>query len=486
MAAASPVLPLSASASEAGSSLNLLLIGSTGVGKSSLGNFLLDSAPSASDEDDSPYVAWPRPGADPREGDGQKFRTARTNNPETRTVKFESPSKKLQKWPRLIVIDTPGLNERPDEDLSHMIEIVKVVKLLESITACILCIKFESKIDTQYKTTIAYYAKLLPTLFEKNVVIVMTNFLCNDDAIMMREVRGIDVATIVTNTVHEVVESAKLRADPPVFLIDSVPLYKKDLPRSERDRQSILDYTQTLDPISIKDMTVAKTTELINYDKIKIGRLEGEVRGYITRLQQVNQAVASVLNEIEQKEKEVANIHAALQQIKCELRDKDSVVVVPSRSWNLRNSWKWFQEQSESFSISSSWPIARYDRWDNGHLNWVKFHVDKENGFAHGKVQGEWFRGLYANLTLLTEKRVMYKEEIARLNKEMESQEKSLKELTSALEKYKAKHSKHSEEVRLLNIFIKQQNERKEHLLAEYMTIDEACERLEEFKSRPI
>ena len=486
MAAASPVLPLSASASEAGSSLNLLLIGSTGVGKSSLGNFLLDSAPSASDEDDSPYVAWPRPGADPREGDGQKFRTARTNNPETRTVKFESPSKKLQKWPRLIVIDTPGLNEGPDKDLSHMIEIVKVVKLVGSITACILCVKFESKIDTQYKTTIAYYAKLLPTLFEKNVVIVMTNFLCNDDAIMMREAQGIDVTTIVRNTVREVVESAKLRADPPVFLIDSVPLYKKDLPRSERDRQSILDYTQTLDPISIKDMTVAKTTELINYDKIKIGSLEGEVRGYSTRLQQVNQAVASVLTEIEKKEEKVANIHAALQQKKHELRDKDSVVLVPSQSWNLCNSWKWFQWQSESFSISSSWPIAKYSRWDNGHLNWVKFSVDEKNGFAHGKVQGEWFRGLYASLTLLTEKRVMYKEEIACLKEEIESHEESLKELTSALEKYKAKHSKHSEEIQLLNIFIQQQNERKEHLLAEYMTIDEALERLEEFKSRPI
>ena len=484
--AASLVLPgLSASPSKAGyskikrRSLNLLLIGSTGMGKSSLGNFLLDSAPAASDDDESPYVAWPPPGGDLRKEGGQKFRTSRANEPETTAVQIASNSETRH---RLTVIDTPGLNESAVKDLSHMIDIVKVVKSQGSITACILCVKFDAKIDAQYRATIAYYAKLLPNLFEKNVVIVVTNFLCNDDAMRMREIQGIDVAAIVRNIVHEVMKLADLRAEPPVFLIDSVPLYKKDLPRSERDRKSILDYIQTLDPIPIKDMTVAKTTELKNHDKMEIERLEGQVSGYNVRLQEVNQAAAKVLIEIEQKEKKVAAIHAKLQQIKRELRDKDSEVLVPSQSWNLTNSWKWFQWQSESFSLSSSWPIAKYNRWDNGHLEWVEFSLDEKNGTAHGKVQGEWFRGLYVSLTLLTEKRVMHKEEITRLNKERKSYEKSLEQSTSALDKYKRKHSKHSEEIDLLNIYMQEQNENKEHLTADYMTIDEACEKLEQFR----
>ena len=459
-------------------SLNLLLLGSAGMGKSSLGNFLLDSAPSASDDDKSLYVAWPPPD-DQREGGGQRFRTARSNEPETMAVQFAS---NLKTKPRLVVIDTPGLNESAVKDLSHMIDIVKVVKSHGSITACILCVKFDSKIDAQYKATIAYYAKLLPTLFEKNVVIVMTNYLWSDDAMRMRETQGIDVVAIVRNTVRAVMECADLRAEPPVFLIDSVPLYKKDLSMSERNRKSILEYIQTLDPIPIKDMTVAKTPELKNHDKMEIGRLEGAVHGYNMRLQEANQAAAKVLIEIEQKEKKVAAIHAKLQQIIHELRDKDSVMLVPSQSWNLSNSWKWFQSQSESFSLSSAWPIAKFNRWDNGHLEWVEFTLDKKKGTARGKVQGEWFRGLYASLTLLTEKRVMHKEEIARLNKEKKSYEKSLQELTSALDKYKAKHSKHAEEIHLLNIFMQEQNEKKMHLTAEYMTIDEACKRLEEFK----
>lgn len=32
------------------------------------------------------------------------------------------------------------------------------------------------KIDAQYKATVVYYRWLLPLLFEKNVIIVLTNF----------------------------------------------------------------------------------------------------------------------------------------------------------------------------------------------------------------------------------------------------------------------------------------------------------------------
>ena len=72
---------------------------------------------------------------------------------------------------------------------------------------CVLVVKFTSKIDAQYRATIQYYRKLLPTLFEKNVIIVMTGFATDDRSTELRKKQGINVEQIKANTVREIVES---------------------------------------------------------------------------------------------------------------------------------------------------------------------------------------------------------------------------------------------------------------------------------------
>ena len=216
--------------------LTILMIGSTGNGKSTLGNFLLDPR----DEHIS--------------GNNQIFRTARTNMPETTIVHCASEKKKR---PSLQVIDTPGLNENAFKDLSHMIHIVRKLKEVQSVSACILCVKFDSKIDAQYKATVAYYRKLLPSLFERNVVIVMTSFLTDSRSDLMRQKQGVDVDAIVNNARREVIESGQLTFKPQVFMIDSLPLTEDERQTSEECRASILDFIRrALRPISIKDMRV--------------------------------------------------------------------------------------------------------------------------------------------------------------------------------------------------------------------------------------
>lgn len=135
--------------------VSLLMIGSTGNGKSTLGNFLLN------------------PDDDHITGDNQAFKTAQTNVPQTQKVDTKTF---LHKESFFTVVDTPGLNESDDKDLEHMIDIIKLLQTMKSVGACVLCTKFDAKIDAQYRATIAYYRKLLPELFEKNVVVVMTSF----------------------------------------------------------------------------------------------------------------------------------------------------------------------------------------------------------------------------------------------------------------------------------------------------------------------
>ena len=470
--------------------LNLLLIGSTGNGKSSLGNFLLkctctkgasDAAAAADDDDDEDEDDENSRSESGEEFFKEIFRTARSNMPETTRVQVEH---NLEGSPQLAVMDTPGLNESAERDLSHMIEIITEVKNLGSITACILCVKFDSKIDAQYRATIAYYRKLLPTLFERNVVIVLTNFLMDEYSERRRRRQKVNIDAIVKNTQREVKEIGDLRFEPQVFLIDSLPMSNMEQSKSEKHRASMLDYIQkSLDPITIEDMTVAKTIALQLRDEKEISSIDGEIHGYNMRLQEANEAAAGVLEKIERKQKKVSSLKGKIQRLKAELKEKDSEAMMTTKTWTVEDSWKWFQSQTKSFEVSSAWPVVKHTKWDNGHLKWKDFQLNKEKGEARGKVEGQWFRGLYANLTLLSQKRVVYKGEIKNIKDELTSSEEELTRKTKRLADHEAKHIKHKREIDLLNQYIQTRNARKEQLMVDPITIDEAHKRLEELRS---
>lgn len=112
----------------------VLLIGSTGNGKSTLGNFLLN-----------PDIQ--KPG-------GKFFKVAKDNLPQTKLTEHKTTAVKIRKDepPKdLIVIDTPGLNESKVHDLRHMIDLIEKLQAVKDIKACIFVVKFSTKIDEQYK-----------------------------------------------------------------------------------------------------------------------------------------------------------------------------------------------------------------------------------------------------------------------------------------------------------------------------------------------
>ena len=194
----------------------VLLIGSTGMGKSTLGNYLLDQV---------------------------CFATAKDNKPKTQNIQSQNgvfncngaAVEDLQySSVKFTVIDTPGLNESDAADLKHMIGIVEKLEKQSEITACILVVKFNAKIDAQYRKTIEYYSRLLPSLFEKNVFVVMTNFAMDPRSVAMRRNQGINIDIIIENTAIEVARSAHLNDENPmVFHLDCLPFTSDEAEYSE-------------------------------------------------------------------------------------------------------------------------------------------------------------------------------------------------------------------------------------------------------------
>ena len=445
--------------------LSILMIGSTGNGKSSLGNFLLNP----SDE----HIL----------GRNTIFRTGRSNLPETQHVQYKQCAYDQDVSLSLQVIDTPGLNDRDAKDLSHMIDLVETLNRLESIAACLFCIKFDTKIDAQYKYTAAYYKKLLPSLFEGNVIIVLTNFPTDQRSMRMRDVQGMDVDAIIRNAQEEIVDSTNLAFTPQVFLIDSLPMSEEERRTSLSCRSSIIDYIQqSLRPIWIKELYVAKTRALKERDDKEIKELDGEIHGYNNRLKEVNRKAEKILDEIEQAQKEATEMRRVIQNIKAQLHEKDSGQRVTVRTWNLETSWKWFQWQTRSFDITADYPIVDYTRWDNGHLSWKQFHWSKDPGRAYGKVVGEWFRGLYANVTLITEKRIKYKWDVEMYKNMLAEKNAAYTKVTVALDKDRITQEDHRQEIELLNAYIEERNKRKEEISGDHMSIAEANKRLAELR----
>ena len=441
----------------------VLLIGSTGNGKSTLGNFLINP------DDDHIF------------GKKQTFKTAQTTRPETQNVLGKSAGIKLKSGNTVnwTIVDTPGLNESSVKDLHHMIQVIESVNEMKGVQACIIVIKFSSKIDAQYKATLQYYSKLLPSLFERNVLIVVTDFATDPRSVKLREKQSIDVDQVFRDTVREVVDNANLSYTPEIFGIDCLPMDSSERENNLHERDGILEYISELQPLNSVSLQVAKTDKIKADDEKKIESFEGEITGYNKRLQQTNEKAKEALQKTQTKEQEITDIDRDLERLQSLVNILDSSDTVIANSWNLEKKWK-IWPQSQTFEVKSKWPICNTQRRTNGHCEWYDY---KETEYAvSGKVKGRFFRGLYATVELHTQKRLKYQHDIKAMKESIQQQQGHRHSLVEHLQEIVERYQEYINDIELLTTFIKEKRERITALSSDYMSLDEAYVRLIDMK----
>lgn len=445
-----------------GPNMAILLIGSTGNGKSTLGNFVVN------------------PEKEHIFGEQQTFTTARTNKPETQLVKsaaFEVKMNDASK-PKLSVIDTPGIFEDEDRDIGHMVNIIKALQEVGEIRAIILVVKFSSKVDTPYKASIRYYSKLLPGLFETNLLIVMTDYACDERSKNLRALQGIDEEKIKKNILAEIVDTCGVKEQPKLYTIDCLPMSDQEFTTNLQARDTIVSKASGFKSVSTTELKVAKTDPILAADKVSIAKLKGEVTAYDESLEKALVEAYSVHSQSEQLAKRLEGYRTDLNDVKEELGTTDTEELVEDEMWVVRSKWKWFKIQSQTFEVTSRWPIRNITYWKSSKSRWMRREKVTEN-CIQGTVKSKRNRGLHAKVTVEVYKCDKFREEIDALKKDIANKELIIEELVKQHLRSKEKHGRLNNDISTMRSDIETRMDEISKLSSEYLTMEECVQRFQ-------
>jgi len=139
--------------------LNVIAIGRTGHGKSTLCNFLCD------------------PFQQPEQKQFREADWSQTRDPCTQEVSWKEMT---HNGYRIRLVDTPGLGEGTNSDLLHMIDLFKKLIELGSVCAVIICFNYTNNSDDAARETLRYYKQLLAPAFNENRVALFLTHVPDD------------------------------------------------------------------------------------------------------------------------------------------------------------------------------------------------------------------------------------------------------------------------------------------------------------------
>ena len=105
---------------------------------------------------------------------------------------------------KLVLIDTPGLNESIQRDLDHMRGLYQTLQSVDGISAIVLVIPYNFKTDIQWTNTVRYFRDAFMPLFTKGHVCVVLTHMSEDDYEKAQETYGLGFEGVSRSTLDEV------------------------------------------------------------------------------------------------------------------------------------------------------------------------------------------------------------------------------------------------------------------------------------------
>ena len=176
---------------------NILLIGETGTGKSSLGNFIIGEEAFEVSED-----------------------------PESCTTDTIRKMSKID--PQIAIVDTPGLQDSQGRDKVHYDQMVKIITEMKYLHLVCIILNFTNPRFTQsIQYMIKFLCNLFPKNFAKHVAIIFTHY-DHDYQMRINKKKNIDPRTIaqkkyvplIMKLISDVTNEEEFKS-PPVYFMDS-------------------------------------------------------------------------------------------------------------------------------------------------------------------------------------------------------------------------------------------------------------------------
>ena len=240
---------------------NIILIGETGSGKSSFGNFSL--------------------------GIDDAFKVS--NDPKSCTTETIRKISRLD--PQIGIVDTPGLQDSQGRDKIHYEQMLKIITEMKDLNFILLVFNYTSP---RFTPSIQYMIKFLCNVFPKNfahhVGIVFTHY-DHEYQIRINKKKKKDPREERKEFIREIMElisqttNEELFLGPPVFYLDS---YVED-DNSKKELNRLIAFAKNLKPIEdIRQCKLKYKKEEEEFDTRTYDRVEGDyIVTYTERLKRI-------------------------------------------------------------------------------------------------------------------------------------------------------------------------------------------------------